>query len=288
VERLTEASAAIRHHRDIEHRREPPRRLDQLGHGEERLGDRGVRAERDRLEAFLLRAERAHRCRARGGEDARIRPGCARRWRSRVAGVDDEVVKRGAHRVPAHAELAHKHRLRGQHAGGIAAAAEPLARRLEDLLVQRYAPRSHGAAEFIRISGQSQRRPLDSPAGLAVSSRCAGTARRIRMRLKDKVALVTGAQQGIGRAVAVALAREGAHVAVNYLDDRAAASKVVDEARGHGVRAVALPGDVALPEDVTAMAAAVERELGRVDILVNNAGIFPRVPFLATGTPSST
>lgn len=100
------------------------------------------------------------------------------------------------------------------------------------------------------------------------------------MRLKDKVALVTGAQQGIGRAVAVALAREGAHVAVNYLDDSAAASKVVDEARGHGVRAVALPGDVAQFEDVTAMAAAVERELGRVDILVNNAGIFPRVPFL--------
>ena len=100
------------------------------------------------------------------------------------------------------------------------------------------------------------------------------------MRLTGKVALVTGAQQGIGRAVAVALAREGADVAVNYLDDRAAAAKVVDEARGHGVRAIAVPGDVAQPADVSAIAATIERELGRLDILVNNAGIFPRVPFL--------
>jgi NAD(P)-dependent dehydrogenase (short-subunit alcohol dehydrogenase family) len=100
------------------------------------------------------------------------------------------------------------------------------------------------------------------------------------MRFEGQVALVTGAQQGIGRAVALALAREGAAVAVNYLDDRAAASKIVDEARAHGARAVAVPGDVALASDVAAMAGAVERELGRLDILVNNAGIFPRVPFL--------
>jgi len=100
------------------------------------------------------------------------------------------------------------------------------------------------------------------------------------MRLEGKVALVTGAQQGIGRAVALALAREGAAIAVNYLDDRAAASKIVDEARAHGARAVAVPGDVAQASDVAAMAGAVEHELGRLDILVNNAGIFPRVPFL--------
>jgi NAD(P)-dependent dehydrogenase (short-subunit alcohol dehydrogenase family) len=67
---------------------------------------------------------------------------------------------------------------------------------------------------------------------------------------------------------------------VNYLDDRAAASKIVDEARAHGARAVAVAGDVAQASDVAAMAGAVERDLGRLDILINNAGIFPRVPFL--------
>jgi NAD(P)-dependent dehydrogenase (short-subunit alcohol dehydrogenase family) len=100
------------------------------------------------------------------------------------------------------------------------------------------------------------------------------------VRLAGRVALVTGAQQGIGRAVALAFAREGADVAVNYRDDGAAAAAVVGAARACGVRALALPGDVARPPDVEAMAATVERELGRLDILVNNAGIFPRVPFL--------
>jgi NAD(P)-dependent dehydrogenase (short-subunit alcohol dehydrogenase family) len=60
------------------------------------------------------------------------------------------------------------------------------------------------------------------------------------MRLADKVALVTGAQQGIGRAIAVALARDGADVGVNYLDDPAAAERVADEIRGLGRRAIAV------------------------------------------------
>jgi len=101
------------------------------------------------------------------------------------------------------------------------------------------------------------------------------------MRLAGKVALVTGAQQGIGRAIAVALGREGADVGVNYLDDRDAAERVVAEVRGSGRRACLVRGDVAQASDAEAMVAAVAGELGTPAILVNNAGVFPRVDFLA-------
>jgi len=100
------------------------------------------------------------------------------------------------------------------------------------------------------------------------------------MRLRGKVALVTGAQQGIGRGIALAFAREGADVGVNYLDDPAAAEKVVDEIRAAGRRAVLVPADVARLSDTQTMVAQVLGELGGLDVLVNNAGVYPRVPFL--------
>jgi NAD(P)-dependent dehydrogenase (short-subunit alcohol dehydrogenase family) len=100
------------------------------------------------------------------------------------------------------------------------------------------------------------------------------------MRLQGKTALVTGAQQGIGRAIAVALARDGADVAVNFLDDESAAARVAGEARDLGRRALLVHGDVARPADVEAMVARVVKELGPPDIVVNNAGVFPRVSFL--------
>ncbi len=100
------------------------------------------------------------------------------------------------------------------------------------------------------------------------------------MRLRGKVALVTGAQQGIGRAIALAFAREGADVGVNYLDDRGAAEKAIQEVRGAGRRAVLVQSDVAQPAAVQAMVAQVVGELGGLDVLVNNAGVYPRVPFL--------
>jgi 3-oxoacyl-[acyl-carrier protein] reductase len=98
--------------------------------------------------------------------------------------------------------------------------------------------------------------------------------------LAGKAAFVTGAQQGIGRATALALARAGADVAVNYLDDADAAERVVRDITAMGRRAALVQGDVAVPSQVEAMTATVARALGGLDVLVNNAGVFPRVPFL--------
>jgi NAD(P)-dependent dehydrogenase (short-subunit alcohol dehydrogenase family) len=100
------------------------------------------------------------------------------------------------------------------------------------------------------------------------------------MRLEGKVALVTGAQQGIGRAIAVALARDGADVGVNFLDDAAAAEKVAGEIRGLGRRAVTVQGDVSQTASVQDMVKTVVDALGPPDVLVNNAGVFPRASFL--------
>src|SRR5438093_7924027 len=100
------------------------------------------------------------------------------------------------------------------------------------------------------------------------------------MRLEGKVALVTGAQQGIGRAIAVALARDGADVGVNFLDDAAAAEMVAGEIRGLGRRAVTVQGDVSQTASVQGMVKTVVDALGPSDVLVNNAGVFPRASFL--------
>lgn len=100
------------------------------------------------------------------------------------------------------------------------------------------------------------------------------------MRLAGTIALVTGAQQGIGRAIAVALARDGADVGVNYLDDSSAAEHVADEIRSLGRRAIAIQADVSQSAGVGAMVEAVVDGLGPPDVLVNNAGVFPRASFL--------
>src|ERR1700727_2046748 len=93
------------------------------------------------------------------------------------------------------------------------------------------------------------------------------------MLLKGKRALVTGASRGIGAAIAVELAREGADVAITYEKSADLAAEVVRAIRDHGRKGVAIQADSA---DVTAVQASTEktvRELGGLDILVNNAGI---------------
>lgn len=93
------------------------------------------------------------------------------------------------------------------------------------------------------------------------------------MKLKDRVALVTGGGTGIGRAISTYLAREGAAVAVNYSRSEADANQTVAELKGLGVRSMAVRADVSDDREVRAMVEKVRGQLGRVDILVNNAGV---------------
>jgi 3-oxoacyl-[acyl-carrier protein] reductase len=94
------------------------------------------------------------------------------------------------------------------------------------------------------------------------------------MILGGRTALVTGASRGLGRAIALRLAREGATVGVNYREQGEAAAAVVEEIQAHGGRALAVRADVADAGRVGDMVARVTSELGDVDILVNNAGLF--------------
>ena len=91
--------------------------------------------------------------------------------------------------------------------------------------------------------------------------------------LMDQVAVVTGASRGIGRATAIALAAEGAHVVVNYARSSEAADAVVATINGDGGSAIALQADVSQADQVEALIKATTEKWGRVDVLVNNAGI---------------
>ncbi len=91
--------------------------------------------------------------------------------------------------------------------------------------------------------------------------------------LAGQKALVTGANSGIGRGVAIALGQAGADVAVNYVAGEDAANAVVEEIRGFGVKALAVQADVSVEDQVAAMFQHVIGEFGTVDILVSNAGL---------------
>src|SRR5512146_587591 len=93
------------------------------------------------------------------------------------------------------------------------------------------------------------------------------------MSLQGRVALVTGGDRGIGRAIAIALARAGADVAIGYRSRAADADSAAAEIRGLGRRTGTFQGDVASEADVTKVVGGVTSALGEIDVLVCNAGI---------------
>jgi NAD(P)-dependent dehydrogenase (short-subunit alcohol dehydrogenase family) len=92
--------------------------------------------------------------------------------------------------------------------------------------------------------------------------------------MTSRVALVTGSSRGIGRAIALRLARDGAAVAVNYREKRDQAEEVVEAIAKAGGRAVAIAADLAVAADCTRLVESARQTLGPINILVNNAGIF--------------
>lgn len=90
---------------------------------------------------------------------------------------------------------------------------------------------------------------------------------------ENKVALVTGASRGIGRAIVIKLAESGYDVAVNYNSNEAEAEKVADKIRSYGRRAMIVKANAGDRGDVNAMFRSVVKELGHIDVLVNNAGV---------------
>jgi glucose 1-dehydrogenase/3-oxoacyl-[acyl-carrier protein] reductase len=118
---------------------------------------------------------------------------------------------------------------------------------------------------------------LQYVAGRLIATRFDG---RDSLRLKGKVALVTGAARGIGRGIAEVFAAEGADVAVNDVSHMEQAEQVAVSLRASGRRSIAVQADVARRAEVEPMFDRVWNEIGPIDILVNNAGIETIVPFL--------
>jgi glucose 1-dehydrogenase len=102
-----------------------------------------------------------------------------------------------------------------------------------------------------------------------------------KMRLKDKVALITGASSGIGKAIATRFAAEGAHVVVNYRPGSEVDSEAAQaETASFGPSSIAVVADVSQREDVERMMEEIIKQFGRIDIAINNAGIEIKKPFL--------
>jgi NAD(P)-dependent dehydrogenase (short-subunit alcohol dehydrogenase family) len=105
------------------------------------------------------------------------------------------------------------------------------------------------------------------------------------MRVKGRIALVTGSSRGLGRAFALALAEEGADVAVNYVANKTLAEEVAEAVRAKGRRSVVCQADVSDYNQVIAMKGAIDKALGQVDILVNNAGVISDKTFVKMDYP---
>ena len=102
------------------------------------------------------------------------------------------------------------------------------------------------------------------------------------MQLENKVAILTGASLGIGRAIAIAFAKEGAAVTVDYRSHPDEAKEVVERIEDAGGKGLSVWADVTKPEDVANLVRKPVEEFGQLDIVVNNAGIEHKMPFLET------
>jgi NAD(P)-dependent dehydrogenase (short-subunit alcohol dehydrogenase family) len=102
------------------------------------------------------------------------------------------------------------------------------------------------------------------------------------MNLHDRVALVTGSAHRVGKAIALALAAQGAHIAVHFGRSAEAAQETVQEIGALGVRAVPVQADLRDPDQIAALFAAVAEHFGRLDVLVNSAANFVKKPFAET------
>jgi glucose 1-dehydrogenase len=102
------------------------------------------------------------------------------------------------------------------------------------------------------------------------------------LQLQNKVAVITGSSLGIGSAIALAFAKEGAAVAIDYRSHPDEAKEMVEQIEGFGGRAISAHADVAIPGDVKNLIQKAVEELGRLDVMVNNAGVEEKMPFLET------
>lgn len=100
------------------------------------------------------------------------------------------------------------------------------------------------------------------------------------MKLTDKVAIITGGDTGIGKAISIALAQEGAKVVIDYHGDKEPAEDLASIIEGFGGRAIASPADISKPDEVDKLVREAARAFGGLDIMVNNAGIEERHPFI--------
>ncbi len=117
-------------------------------------------------------------------------------------------------------------------------------------------------------------------AAFGVRAEKAEIARETGLRLRDKVAIVTGGDTGIGKAISIAMAREGASVVIDYHGEEAPASALVREIRTFGGTACEIGADVSKPDEVRRLIAAAVERYGKLDIMVNNAGIEEQHPFI--------
>src|SRR3712207_2752697 len=121
-----------------------------------------------------------------------------------------------------------------------------------------------------------------SPGRRRYSWTCSRTMGGNTLQLQNKAAVITGASLGIGSAIALAFAKEGAAVAVDYRSHPDEAKEIVDQVEGSGGRAISVQADVSSPADVKNLVNKAVEEFGRLDVMVNNAGTEEKMPFLET------